>query len=66
MPVNNSPSGILERMDRRFVNALIWIQPRTSDLSRGAGFEDEEHLQEAADQENDKKSKPDPKERLND
>ncbi|PIC15803.1 hypothetical protein B9Z55_022640 [Caenorhabditis nigoni] len=22
MPVNNSPSGILERMDRRFVNAL--------------------------------------------
>ncbi|PIC15781.1 hypothetical protein B9Z55_022624 [Caenorhabditis nigoni] len=35
-------------------------------LSRGAEFENEEHLHETADQENDKKSKPDPEERLND
>ncbi|PIC11313.1 hypothetical protein B9Z55_029163 [Caenorhabditis nigoni] len=41
-------------------------QPQTSALSRGAGFENQEHLQEAADQENDKKSKRDPEERLND
>ncbi|PIC15801.1 hypothetical protein B9Z55_022639 [Caenorhabditis nigoni] len=43
-----------------------WIQPQTSGLSRGARFEGEEHLQEAADQENEKKSKPDAEERLND